>query len=46
MTLLSIQDQLQKFRSNDKSRQKQKPDRYMEMLEEGNKELQRMVTSP
>jgi hypothetical protein len=44
--LLSIQDQIQKFRSIDKSRQKQKPHRYMEMSEEGNKELQRMVTSP
>jgi hypothetical protein len=46
MTPLSIQDQIQKFRSIDKSRQKQKPNRYMEMWEEGNEELQRMVTSP
>jgi hypothetical protein len=28
------------------SGQKQKPHRYMEMSEEGNDELQRMVTSP
>jgi hypothetical protein len=46
MTPLSIQDQIQKFRSINKSRQKQKPHRYMEMSEEGNEELQRMVTSP
>jgi DNA-binding PadR family transcriptional regulator len=46
MTPLSIQDQIQKFRSIDKSRQKQKPHQYMEMSEEGNEELQRMVTSP
>jgi hypothetical protein len=46
MTPLSIQDQIQKFRSIDKSKQKQKPHRYMEMSEEGNGELQRMVTSP
>jgi hypothetical protein len=46
MTPLSIQDQIQKFRSVNKSRQKQKPHRYMEMSEEGNEELQRMVTSP
>jgi hypothetical protein len=45
MTPLSIQDQIQKFESIDKSRQKQKPHRYMEMLGEGNEELQRMVTS-
>jgi hypothetical protein len=46
MTPLSIQDQIQKFRSINKSRQKQKLYRYMEMSEEGNEELQRMVTSP
>jgi hypothetical protein len=46
MTPLNIQDQIQKFRSIDKSRQKQKPHQYMEMSEEGNEELQRMVTSP
>jgi hypothetical protein len=46
MTPLSIQDQIQKFRSIDKSIQKQKPHKYMEMSEEGNEELQRMVTSP
>jgi hypothetical protein len=46
MTPLSIPDQIQKFRSIEKSRQKQKPHRYMEMLEEGNEELQRIVTSP
>jgi hypothetical protein len=46
MTPLNIQDQIEKFRSIDKSRQKQKPHRYMEMSEDGNKELQRMVTSP
>jgi hypothetical protein len=45
MTPLSIQDQFEKFRSINKSRQMQKPHRYMEMSEEGNKELQRMVTS-
>jgi hypothetical protein len=45
-TPLSIQDQIKKFRSIDKSRQKQKPHRYMEMSEEGNEELQMMVTSP
>jgi hypothetical protein len=31
MTPLSIQDQIQKFRSIDKSRQKQNTHRYMEM---------------
>jgi hypothetical protein len=46
MTSLSIQDQIQKFISIDKSRQKQKPHRYMEMSGEGNEELQRMVTPP
>jgi hypothetical protein len=46
MTPLSIQDQIEEFRSIDKSRQKQKPHRYMEMSDEGNEELQRMVTSP
>jgi hypothetical protein len=46
MTPLNIQDQIQKFRSIDKSRQKKKQHRYMEMLEEGNKELQRTETSP
>jgi hypothetical protein len=46
MTPLIIQDQIQKFRSIDKSRQKQKPHRYMEMSEEGNEELQGMVTPP
>jgi hypothetical protein len=46
MTPSSIQDQIQKFRSIDKSRQKQKPHRYTEMSEEGNEELERMVTSP
>jgi hypothetical protein len=46
MNPLSIQDQIQMFRSVDKSRQKQKSCRYMEMSEEGNKELQRMVTPP
>jgi hypothetical protein len=46
MTPLSIQDQIQKFRSIDKSRKKKKPHRYMEMSEEGNEELQRMVTPP
>jgi hypothetical protein len=46
MTPLIIQDQIQKFRSIDKSRQKQNPHRYMEMSEEGNEELQRIVTSP
>jgi hypothetical protein len=46
MTPLSIQDQIPKFRSTDKSRQKQKPHRYMDMSEEGNEELQSMVTSP
>jgi hypothetical protein len=34
MTPLSIQDQIQKFRSIDKQ-EKQKPHRYMEMSEEG-----------
>jgi hypothetical protein len=46
MTPLSIQDQIQKFGSIYKSRQKQKPHRYMEMLEEGNEELQKVVTPP
>jgi hypothetical protein len=46
MTQLSIQDQIQKLRSIGKSRKKQKPYRYMEMSEEGNEELQRMVTPP
>jgi hypothetical protein len=46
MIPLSTQDQIQKFRSIDKSRQKQKPHRYMEKSKEGNEELQRMVTSP
>jgi hypothetical protein len=46
MTPLSIQDQIQKFRSIDKSRQKKKSHRYMDMLEEGNEELQMMVTPP
>jgi hypothetical protein len=46
MTPLSIQDQIQKYRSIDKSRQKQEPHRYMEMSEEGNEEQQTMVTSP
>jgi hypothetical protein len=46
MTPLSIQDQIQKFRSIDKSIQKQKLRRYMEMSEEGNEELQRMLTPP
>jgi hypothetical protein len=46
MTPLSMQYQIQKFRSIDKSREKQKPHRYMEMSKEGNEELQRMVTSP
>jgi hypothetical protein len=46
MTPLSIQDQIQKFRSVDKSRQKQKPHRYTEMSEKGNEELQRMVSPP
>jgi hypothetical protein len=46
MTPLSIQDQIQKFRSIDKSRQKQKLHRYMKMSEEGNEELQRIVTPP
>jgi hypothetical protein len=46
MTPLSIQDKIQKFRSIDKSRQNQKPYRYMEMSEEGDEELQRMVTPP
>jgi hypothetical protein len=46
MTPLSTQDQIQKFRSIDKSRQNQNPHRYMEMSKEGNEELQRMVTSP
>jgi hypothetical protein len=46
MTALSIQDQIQKFWSIDKSRQKQKPHRYMEMSEEGNEEIQWMVTRP
>jgi hypothetical protein len=46
MTQLSIQDQIQKFRSIDKLRQKQKPHQYMEMSGEGNEELQRMVTPP
>jgi hypothetical protein len=46
MTPLSIQYHIQKFRRIDKSRQKQKPHRYMEMSEEGNEELQRMVTPP
>jgi hypothetical protein len=46
MNPLSIQDQIQKSRSVDKSRQKKKPRSYMEMLEEGNEELQRMVTPP
>jgi hypothetical protein len=36
MTPLSIQDQIQEFRSIDKSRQKQNPHQYMEMSEEGN----------
>jgi hypothetical protein len=46
MTPLSIQDKIQKFRSVDKSRQKQKSHQYMEMSGEGNEELQRMVTPP
>jgi hypothetical protein len=46
MSPLSKQDQIQKFRSIDKSRQKQKPHRYMEISEEGNIELQTMVTCP
>jgi hypothetical protein len=46
MTPLSIQDQIQKFKSIDKSRQKQKSHRYMELSEEGNEELQRMLTPP
>jgi hypothetical protein len=46
MTPLSIQDKIQKFRSTDKSRQKQNPHRYMEMTEEGNEELQMTVTPP
>jgi hypothetical protein len=46
MTPLSIQDQIQKFRSIDKSRQKQNPHQYMEMSEEGNEELQKTVTPP
>jgi hypothetical protein len=46
MTPLSIQDQIQKFRSIDKSRQKEKPHQYMEMSEEDNEELQKMVTPP
>jgi hypothetical protein len=46
MTPLSIHDQIQKFRSIDKSIKKKKPHRYMEMSEEGNEEQQRMVTSP
>jgi hypothetical protein len=46
MTPLSIQDQIQKFSSTDKSRQKQKPHQYMVMSEEGNEELQRTVTPP
>jgi hypothetical protein len=46
MTPLSIQDKFQKFRSIDKSRQKQNTHRYMEMSEEGNEELQKMVTPP
>jgi hypothetical protein len=46
MTPFSIQDQIQNFRSIDKARQKQKPHQYMEMSEEGNEELQRMVSSP
>jgi hypothetical protein len=46
MIPLSIQDQIQEFRSIDKPRRKQKPHRYMEMSEEGNEELQRMVTYP
>jgi hypothetical protein len=33
MTPLGIQDQIKKFRSIDKSRQKQKSHRYMEMSE-------------
>jgi hypothetical protein len=46
MTPLSIFYQIQKFRNIDKSRQKQKPHRYMEMSEEGIEELQGMVTPP
>jgi hypothetical protein len=46
MTPLSIQVEIQKFRSIDKTIQKQKPHRYMEMSGEGNEELQRMVTPP
>jgi hypothetical protein len=46
MTPLSIQDRIQKFRSINKSRQKQNPHRYMELSEEGNEELQKTVTPP
>jgi hypothetical protein len=37
MAPLSIQDQIQKFRSIDKSTQKQKPHRYMEIREKATK---------
>jgi hypothetical protein len=46
MTPLSIKDQIQKFKSIDKSRQKKKPHRYKEMSGEGNEEIQKMVTPP
>jgi hypothetical protein len=46
MTPLSIQDQIYRFRSIGKSRQKQIHIRYMEMLGEDHEELQKMVTPP
>jgi hypothetical protein len=44
MTPLSIHDQIYRFRSIGKSRQKQIHIRYMEMLGEDHEELQKMVT--